>query len=120
MQFLTGHGNFRANLNGFRFRLVDCPECGWCDVLCLLWKCRRFEKERREFLSGDVGEDVRLGLREAMENERSSSKLFHIMKRIARRKEMQEQRSRAENSWVGAGGDNLCLIGWQGGVSLLV
>lgn len=64
----------------------------------MLWECRRFEEERREFLSGDVGEDVRLVLREAMENECSRSKLFQIMKRIARRKEMQEQRSRAENS----------------------
>lgn len=100
MHFLTGHGNFRANLNGFRFRLVDYPECGWCDVLCtrrMLWEHRRFEEERREFLSGDVGEDVRLGLREAMENECSRSKLFQIMKRIARRKEMQDQTSRAEN-----------------------
>lgn len=32
VQILNGHGNFRANLNGYRFRLVDCPECGWRDV----------------------------------------------------------------------------------------
>lgn len=43
----------------------------------MLWECHRFEEERREFLSGDVSEDVRLGLREAMENECSRSKL-HI------------------------------------------
>lgn len=30
VQFLTGHGNFRAKLNGFR--LVNSPECGWRDV----------------------------------------------------------------------------------------
>lgn len=91
VHFLTGHGNFRANLNGFRFRLVDYPVFGWCDVMCtrrMLWECRRSEEERREFLSGDVGEDVRLGLREAMENECSRSKLFQVMKRIARRKEI--------------------------------
>lgn len=70
----------------------------------MLWECRRFEEERREFLSGDVGEDVRLGLREAMENECSRSKLFQIMKRIARRKEMQEQRSGADYFLLGGGG----------------
>lgn len=70
----------------------------------MLWECRRFEEERREFLSGDVGEDVRLGLRGAMENECSRSKLFQIMKRIARRKKCKSREVEQKIVRWGSGG----------------
>lgn len=61
MQFLTGHGNFRAKLNGFL--LVDSPERCWCDVYetaeRVLWERRRFEEEKGEFPDENTGgEDV--------------------------------------------------------------
>lgn len=55
------------------FRLVDSLECGWCDedktTEFVLWECCRFEEDRREFMGEDFVENVKLGLREVLENE---------------------------------------------------
>lgn len=55
----------------------------------VLWESRRFEEKRREFLIEDAVEDVRLRVREVMENVCRRAKPCHMMKRKERRKEME-------------------------------